>query len=292
MIKSTLGLPRVSPPDELRRFTSLLGGAFARLKRIPPFDPQDLFFKAPFIAWEEVATWPSSSFLLLHGRTVAPHNTPLSWTSQTTVAVVQHLQAENVMVAWHLCKPDDEYDNLVVSGDPTFTAAFALLSLGYRLLELTPIGRAALGNLTSESATHFKALRDYARAAQEILAGYESAGRNASLMDCSRAAMAFLRASITMVTQRNRVALPGSEKLAVIYLVVDRFDVLPLRDTAFLRPLMELVQKPPVGAVVKVFVAGEKKMRDQKGGDGVAEFVEDCEGKTGWGVVDMDQGQK
>jgi hypothetical protein len=95
-----------------------------------------------------------------------------------------------------------------------------------------------------------------------------------------------------MVAQRNRVALPGSEKLAVIYLVVDRFDVLPLRDTAFLRPLMELVQKPPVGAVVKVLVAGEKKMRDQKGGDGVAEFVEDCEGKTGWDVVDMDQGQK
>jgi hypothetical protein len=288
-INAFLDLPYVNASDKLDDFASLLDGAFSRLKRLRPFNAAVLFCKPSFCAWRKVRQSEPSSFLLIHGRTVAPHNTSLSWTSQASMEVVRQLQTEHAIVAWHLCEPGDAYigDPIRVR-DPSPTAALALLSLGYGLLDTTSAGRAALASLTPGARVRFDLLRDRARSAGEKLAAYRNASKVVNLMDCSRAATAFLRGSIALIAQHGLTSLSCPDPLT-IYFVVDRFDAIPLFDTALLRPLMELVQNPEAGTALKVVVVGERKLRGQKGSDGVAEFMEDCKKKTCWGVVEIDQ---
>lgn len=204
--------------------------------------------------------------------------------------IVRQLQTDRAIVAWHLCEPGDAYiGDTIRARDPSSTAALALLSLGYCLLDTTSAGRAALASLTPEARVRFDSLQKRGRSVGEKLAAYRNATRGVGLMDCSRAATAFLRESIAVVAQHGLASRPRPNPLTM-YFVVDRFDVIPLLDTALLRPLMELVRDAEAGTAVKVVVIGERKLRDQKGGDGVAEFMEDCEGKSCWGFVEIDQG--
>ncbi|GLI81004.1 hypothetical protein PoHVEF18_009373 [Penicillium ochrochloron] len=286
-IKSLLDHPDVNTLNELTSFASSLNDVF-RVKRIQPFNPEVVFSRPSFRAWRDATQSDPSSFLLVHCHTVAPHNTSLSWASHICVEMVRWLQADNAILAWHLCSASDVYYRVRMEfGDPA-PAALAVISLGYRLLDMSSAGRVALGSHTPEAKARFDTLRDCAISARKRLTAYKNAMDEVNLMDCSRAAMAFLRASIATFSQRRLAPLPSPNPV-IVYLVVDRFDVLPQNDIALLRPLMELVQNPESGTAVKVLVVGELELWDQEGVDGVAEFVGDCKRKECFVVEEIDQ---
>ncbi len=137
-----------------------------------------------------------------------------------------------------------------------------------------------LGSTTKLAQDYFKKLEHHAQVARQILTDYSGGGdKKPSLMECSREAMSFLRASITAVVEFSSLSAPGSKSF-IVYLVIDRFDIILLHDTALLTPLMRLVQDPELKAVVKILVVRERKESDQEGGEGVAEFIEDHQDKN------------
>ncbi|KAL3303765.1 hypothetical protein RB213_001138, partial [Colletotrichum asianum] len=146
--RSSLGLPPNNVSTQLQDFVSLLDEEFSHLKRIPPFRAEDLTGQGAFNIWvAETAQTKRSTFLLVHGQTIAPWDTALAWTSQASVEAVRLLEEKQAVVSWHFCEPDNKHE-VDIGGvcRPIPAAALVLLSLGYRLLELTSIGREALGS--------------------------------------------------------------------------------------------------------------------------------------------------
>ncbi|KXH59836.1 hypothetical protein CSAL01_08473 [Colletotrichum salicis] len=153
-IRSLLGLSPVNTSTLLRDFASSLENDFSHLRRIPPFRAEDLTSNTSFKDWLDAALVKSSTFLLIQGRTVAPHDSNVAWVSQATVEAVRRLQEKKAIFAWHLCKPEGIHESDYGDIHPVPTAAVVLASLGYRLLEMMPQGRAS-------SAARYFALRAF-----------------------------------------------------------------------------------------------------------------------------------
>ncbi|KAL0938043.1 uncharacterized protein CTRU02_207774 [Colletotrichum truncatum] len=285
-----LNLPPCNPSNQLRDFASELDDEFSHLKRMPPFENNDVTSNLLFKTWmNDTEQLKSSRLLLLHGRTKAPSSTNMAWVSQASVEVVRLLQKKDAVVAFHLCKPDNKYDDRSVRVHSVPTAALVLLYLGFQLLSLTSAGRAALGShSTPEFECLFQNVLETAKTSRELIEDRSAGNRRATSKDCSSASMAFLEASIALISAQSQLLL-SEAKPCVVYLIVDRFDTLSQYDTLLLEPLMTLVQKPGPNVVIRVLVVGERKLRDERGGLGIAEFIENNQGKSEWGEIERDQ---
>lgn len=282
-LTSSLGMPCPNALNELQSYANLIEDTFSRVRKLPPLDSREIFRTPQFTAWEK----EPQSFLLVHGQTVAPHNTALSWISQASIDAIRHLQDREATLAWCLCKSNDHDENVAPGGnDARLAAPLTITTLGYRLLDTTIAGRFAI---SACSVSKFDMLQDVARVARDLFVAYNRPEQQTRLMECTQAAVNFLRACVSIIAEHS---IPEERKgsVAPIYLIVDRFDRLPLRDTALLEPLMNLKRHGEVSVSVKTLMVGERKLRDQKGGDAVADFIDDHDGKMGFGVLERDQG--
>ncbi|OHE98336.1 hypothetical protein CORC01_06332 [Colletotrichum orchidophilum] len=287
-IRTLLDLPRTNASNQLKAFASLLETEFSHLRKLPPFQVDALTSNISFSGWlEEAAHIKSSTFLLIQGRTIAPWDSPLAWASQATVEAVRLLQDKQAISAWYLCKSDSTQEPGSTNLHPVPTAALVLLSLGYQLLETTSAGRAVLAESSSpDSEPHIRDLLDKVQTCRSMVETRKAGKGHVAAIDCSKAAMAFLRASIASIAQNTCKLLPDPGQV-VFHLAVDRFEVLPQHDTLLLEPLMDLVQRPEPGTAVKVIVVGER----QFGGDSrVSEFVANYQDSSAWKAIELDQG--
>jgi hypothetical protein len=95
----------------LREYDELLSRTFDGVPRLPPFDVYNgLFGNATFRDWCKSS---ASGLLLLHGSTVAPHQTNLSWISRAAVRVVNNAEElfdDSPIVLQYFCRTTDNYD--------------------------------------------------------------------------------------------------------------------------------------------------------------------------------------
>jgi hypothetical protein len=111
-IQALLQLDRNSVDISLQEYANDLSQKFEGHRGLPPFDADAcLFSNRRFNQWRKSE---QASLMILHGATVAPNQTILSWISPGAVALVSNFeelfQSARPILLRHFCQVDDSWD--------------------------------------------------------------------------------------------------------------------------------------------------------------------------------------